>query len=60
MLQNPPANVGDARSIPWLGRSPGNPLQYSCLGNPMDREVWWAAVHGIVQSDSKSQKRLSH
>jgi len=35
--------------IPWLGRSPdegdGNPLQYSCLGNLMDREAWWATVH---------------
>ena len=45
-------------SIPGSGRSPGggnvNPLQYSCLGNSMDREAWRAAVHGVV----KSQKRL--
>ena len=45
--------------IPGSGRSPGegnaNPLQYSCLGNPMDRRVWWATVHGIT----KSWKRLS-
>ena len=44
--------------IPGLGRSPGegngNPLQYSCLGNPMDRGAWWATAHG----DSKSQTRL--
>ena len=40
-------------SITGLGRSPGegndNPLQYSCLGNPMDRGVWWATVHGIAE-----------
>ena len=44
-------NAGDVRQIPALGRSPeegnGNPLQYSCLGNPMDRGVWWAAAHGV-------------
>ena len=43
-------NAGDLGSIPGLERSPGegngNPLQYSCLENPMDREAWWAAVHG--------------
>ena len=48
VVKNSPANVGDIRdagSIPGLGRSPGggngNPLQYSCLENPMDREAWW-------------------
>ena len=50
MVKNPPANAGDMGLIPGLGGSPGegsgNPLQYSCLGNPMDREVWWATVHG--------------
>ena len=44
----------------WLGRSlgegHGNPFQYSCLGNPMDREAWWATVHGLA----KSQVRLSN
>jgi len=44
-------NTGDQCSIPVLGRSPGegndNPLQYSCLGNSMDREAWWAIVHGV-------------
>jgi len=39
--------------IPGSGRSPGevsgNPLQYSCLGNPMDRKAWWAAVHGVAR-----------
>ena len=44
-------NAGDAHSIPGSGRSPGegngSPLQYSCLGNPMDRGAWWATVHGV-------------
>ena len=45
--------VGDAGSIPVSGRSPGegndNPLQYSCLGNPMDRGAWWATVRGVTK-----------
>ena len=52
-------NAGDPNSIPGLGGSPvegnGNPLQYSCLENSMDRGDWWAMVHGIA----KSQTRLS-
>ena len=52
-------NVGDLGSILGLGRSPGkghgNPLQYSCLENPMDRGAWWATVHGV----EKSWTRLS-
>ena len=51
-------NAGDLGSIPGLGRSPGegngNPLQYSCLENPMDGGAWWATVHGVA----KSQIRL--
>ena len=47
-------NVGDPGSIPGLGRSPGegngNPLQYSCLENPMDRGTWRATVHGVAKS----------
>ena len=47
-------NAGDLGSISGLGRSPGegngNPLQYSCLENPMDRGAWWAAVHGVAKS----------
>ena len=47
-------NVGDPGSIPGLGRSPGggygNPFQYSCLENSMDKETWWAAVHGVTKS----------
>ena len=51
-------NVGDPGSVPGLGRSPGegngNPLQYSCLENSMDREAWWATVHGS-QLDTTEQ-----
>ena len=47
-------NVGDLSSIPGLGRSSGegtgNPLQYSCLENPMDRGAWQATVHGVAKS----------
>ena len=46
-------NAGDLGSIPGLGRSPGegsgNPRQYSCLENPMDRGAWWATVHGVTR-----------
>ena len=46
-------DTGESGSIPGLGRSPGggdgNPLQYSCLENPMDREAWWATVHGATE-----------
>ena len=59
MVKNLPANAGDARdagSIPGSGRSPGegngNPLQYSCLGNPMDRGAWQATVHGVTKSQT--------
>ena len=55
--KNPPANAGDVTdvgSIPRSGRSPrvgnGNPLQYCCLGNPMDRGACWATVHGVAKS----------
>ena len=58
MVKNLPANAGDVGD-PWSGRSPGrgngNPLQYSCLGNPMDRGAWRATVQGVA----KSQSRLS-
>ena len=52
VVKNLPANAGDAGSIPGSGRSPegnGNPLQYSCLGNPMDRGAWWATVHEVAR-----------
>ena len=57
VVKNLPANAGDIRdagSIPGSGRSPGkghgNPLQYSCLENPMDRGAWWATVHRVAKS----------
>ena len=53
MVKILPANAGDASSLPGLGRSPGegngNPLQYSCLGNPTDRGAWLATVHGVLK-----------
>ena len=58
MVKNLPANAGDARDtglIPGWGRPPGgkngNPLQYSCLENPMDSGAWWATVHRIAEFD---------
>ena len=51
VAKNPPANGGAMGVIPGSGRSPGegngNPLQYSCLGNPTDREAWWTTVQGV-------------
>ena len=50
----PVYNAGDPGSIPGMGRSPGegngDPLQCSCLENPMDRGAWWATVHGVTKS----------
>ena len=57
--KEPACIAGDSGLIPWLGRSigegNGNPLQYSCLENSMDRGAWWATVYGVA----KSQTRLS-
>ena len=57
VVKNPPTNAGDTRdtvSVPGLGRFPagghGNPLQYSCLENPMERGAWWATVHRFTES----------
>ena len=59
-VKNLSANAGDLGSIPGPGRSSGegngNPLRFSCLGNPMDRGTWQATVHGVT----KSQTRLSN
>ena len=53
VVKNLPANAGDLDSIPGLGRSPGegngNSLQYSCLGNPMDRGAGWPTVHEVAK-----------
>ena len=53
VLKNPQANAGDSGLIPGSGRSlregNGNPLQYSCLGNSMNKVAWWAIVHGITK-----------
>ena len=65
MVKNLPANAGNTGSIPELGRTPGegngNPLQYSCLGNPMDKGAWWATVHGVcrVRHDLGTKKALT-
>ena len=67
MVKDPPANAGDIRdavSVPGLGRSPGegndNPLQYSCLGNPMDRETWQAVVHRATKSWTLLKRLSTH
>ena len=59
VVKNLPAIAGDIKdvgSVPKLERSPrkgnGNPLQYSCLGNAMDRGAWWATVHGVTKSQT--------
>ena len=56
VVRNPPANAGDVSLIPRWGKSSGegdgNPVQYSCLGNPMDRGAWHATVHEFVKSQS--------
>ena len=53
VIKKLPASAGDVDFIPGLGGSPGegngNPLQYPCLGNPMDRGVWWATFHGVTR-----------
>ena len=60
MIKNLPANAEDAGhvgSIPGSGGAPGggngNPLQYSCLGNPTDRGAWWATVHGAAKNQTE-------
>ena len=59
VVKNSPASAGDMGSISESGRSSGegnvNPLQYSCLGNPMDRGAWWAAVHGVRKESDKTE-----
>jgi len=56
VVKNPPAYAGDTSSIPGSGRYPGkgngNPLLYSCLGNPTDRGAWWATVQGVTKESA--------
>ena len=56
MVKNTPANIGEMEFRPWVRRSPGegkgHPLQYPCLGNPMDRGAWWATVHLVTKSQT--------
>ena len=56
VVKNLPANAGDAGSVPRLGRSPGvgngNPLQYSCLEDSMNRGAWWTTVRGVSKSQT--------
>ena len=66
VVKNLPANVGDIRlgSIPGWGRSArrgnGNPVQYSCLENPMDTGAWWVTVHGVAKSRTQLKRMSIH
>ena len=65
VLKNLPANAGGIRDAGLIrsGRFPGggngNPLQYSCVGNPMDRGTWWATVHSIAKSQTQFSKETT-
>ena len=67
VVKDPPAKAGDTGevgSIPGSGKSPGggngNPLQYSCLENPMDRGAWQATVHGVAKSQTRLSRHTRH
>ena len=67
MVKNQPVNAGDVRdagAVPELGSSPGgendNPLQYSCLENPMDRGTWKATVHRVTRSWTQVKRLSTH
>ena len=67
VVKDPPTDAGDARdtaSIPGSGRPPGegdgNPLQYSCLGSPMDRGTWWTTVHGVAKESDTTECTSTH
>ena len=64
VVKNPPASVGDVGWIPGLGRSPGegngHPLQYSCLGNPMNRGAGQATVHGVAKQSDMDECKQEH
>ena len=59
VVKNLPANAGDIGLTPGTGRSPkggnGNPLQYSCLGNPMDRGTWHVTIHGVTKESDMTE-----
>ena len=63
-VKNPPASAGNVSLIPGSGRAPGegngNPLQYSCLKNSMDRGALWAKVHRVAESDTQTQALFVH
>ena len=62
VVKNPPAKAGDMGSVLGSRRSSGevngNPLQYSCLGNPMDKGAWWTTVHGVAESQTGLSQRI--
>ena len=64
VVKNPPANAGDASSIPGSRKSSGegygNPFQYSCLENPKDRGAWWAIVHRVTKSQTQLKRLGTH
>ena len=67
VVKNPPAKAGDVLDtglMPGSGRPPGggygNPLQYSCLENPMERETWWAIVHRVTKSQTQLKQLHTH
>ena len=64
MVKKPPVNAGDLGLTPGSGRSPGegngHPLRYSCLGNPMDRGAWCAAVHGVSREMDMTERLNSN
>ena len=67
VVKNPPVNAGDLGymgSVPGSGRSPGeengNPLQCSCLDNPMGRRIWWGAVHGVTKESDMTEQINTH
>ena len=67
MVKNLPANAGDIRDVCLIfgwerstGGGHGNPLQYSCLENPMDRGAWWASVHRVAESDMIEETKHVH
>ena len=63
VVKNPPVNAGDVGSIPGSERSPrrgnGKPFQYYCLGNPMDRGAWWAAVCRVIKNQAQLSDRTT-